>query len=78
MAGSDMVKLPMAEPEVIASLVSYIAKPEAYFITGTSPAGVRRNPLQRGDHRSAQGKLSRQMAGCTSIERRESGSELHS
>ncbi|KAI0719006.1 NAD-binding protein [Fomitopsis betulina] len=31
---SDMMKFPVAEPEVIASLVSYIAKPEAYFITG--------------------------------------------
>ncbi|KAH9828679.1 uncharacterized protein C8Q71DRAFT_799960 [Rhodofomes roseus] len=31
---SAMSKLPMAEPEVIASLVSYIAKPEAFFITG--------------------------------------------
>ena len=47
MASSYMVKLPTAEPEVIASLVSYIAKPEAYFITGTSPAGVRRNLSQK-------------------------------
>ncbi|EPT03372.1 NAD-binding protein [Fomitopsis schrenkii] len=31
---SDLMKMPVAEPEVIASLVSYIAKPEAYFITG--------------------------------------------
>jgi len=27
---------PMAEPEVIASIVSYLVKPEAYFITGQS------------------------------------------
>ena len=25
---------PLAEPEVIASMVSYFAKPESYFITG--------------------------------------------
>ncbi|KAI0715706.1 hypothetical protein C8Q72DRAFT_878592 [Fomitopsis betulina] len=30
----DMSEIPVAEPGVIASLVSYIAKPEAYFITG--------------------------------------------
>ncbi|KZT73286.1 NAD(P)-binding protein [Daedalea quercina L-15889] len=35
-SGSSAPKLPMAEPEVIASLVCYIAKPEAYFITGKS------------------------------------------
>ncbi|EPS95394.1 NAD-binding protein [Fomitopsis schrenkii] len=37
----DLSKIPMAEPEVIASLVAYIAKPEAYFITGQtiSPNG---------------------------------------
>ncbi|KAI0938461.1 hypothetical protein AcW1_001813 [Taiwanofungus camphoratus] len=28
--------LPFADPEVVASLVSYLAKPEAYFITGQS------------------------------------------
>lgn len=28
------VNIPMAQPDVIASLVSYIAKPESYFITG--------------------------------------------
>ncbi|EPT05384.1 NAD-binding protein [Fomitopsis schrenkii] len=28
--------MPTADPEVIASLVSYLAKPEAYFITGQS------------------------------------------
>jgi len=34
LAGSALSKIPIAEPEVIASLVSYIAKPESYFITG--------------------------------------------
>ncbi|KAH9929827.1 uncharacterized protein B0H18DRAFT_175779 [Fomitopsis serialis] len=34
LSGSALSKIPIAEPEVIASLVSYIAKPEAYFITG--------------------------------------------
>jgi len=28
------MNIPMADPEVIGSLVSYIAKPESYFITG--------------------------------------------
>lgn len=28
------VNIPMAQPDVVASLVSYIAKPESYFITG--------------------------------------------
>ncbi|EPS97429.1 NAD-binding protein [Fomitopsis schrenkii] len=28
------MNIPMAQPDVVASLVSYIAKPESYFITG--------------------------------------------
>ena len=31
---------PPAEPEVIASIVSYLARREAYFITGWSISGV--------------------------------------
>ena len=31
---------PPADPEVIASLVSYLAKPESYFITGVSDSSV--------------------------------------
>lgn len=35
-----MSEIPVAEPGVIASLVSYIAKPEAYFITGKSSSSA--------------------------------------
>lgn len=34
--------MPRAKPEVIASLVSYLVKPEAYFITGASITVPRR------------------------------------
>lgn len=50
------MNIPMAQPDVVASLVSYIAKPESYFITGTSlqylDHGPRRNTLfsNRSNH----------------------------
>ncbi|TCD65279.1 hypothetical protein EIP91_002841 [Steccherinum ochraceum] len=33
---AGMSKMPKAEPHVIASFISYLCKPEAYFITGQS------------------------------------------
>ncbi|EJD06781.1 NAD-binding protein [Fomitiporia mediterranea MF3/22] len=37
--------VPIAEPETIASIVSYIAKPESYFVNGNVLPGISRRPI---------------------------------